>query len=77
MRQKTLNKIGKYCKFHNLRVGQLFSRLIWTPLEETGNALFNLPDAEFEKRFLKLYSENPPIRDRGGYYPHGHKKDVS
>lgn len=77
MTQKTLNKIAKYCKVENLRFGQLIqivmqmhnTQVNW-PLD-----LFQIQDRDFEKAFLEFYKMHPPKKDRGGYYPHGHKKD--
>lgn len=57
----------KYCKLTGWRMGQLISNL-------AGQLdIFYITDKKLELRFNKLWLETNPKRDRGGYYPHGHK----
>ena len=63
MKQKTLNKIGKYCRYHKISLVELIIEL----------AEFDASDAGITRAFNKLYLKNPPLKDRGGYFPHGHK----
>jgi hypothetical protein len=80
MRQKTLNKIAKYCKLQDMRIGQLVDILVndWPGTQETmGAKLHAITDDQLEKNFNKFLKSFPmPTKDRGGYYPHGHHKSL-
>lgn len=76
MRQKTLNKIVKYCKAFDMRLGQLIDILVnvWPATQEqVGDKIHAITDEQLEKNFNQFLKSFPmPKKDRGGYYPHGH-----